>query len=1656
MKSFYWTTLVVFFCLSANAVLLAQSPTPLTQKFDAYQQIYTQEKIYAETDRTLYQGGEMIWFKVWITTAKNTPSLISDKVYAELLTPKGEVLQKLLLFNNAGTAHNGFKLPTHAVGGIYTLRVYTDWMKNFDESHYFEKQLTLQKVELPAVLMKLDFEQEAYGSGSLVAAKFEARNKQNQPLAYQPIIYRVQLDGQVVATHKTYTDAQGEAMLSYTLPEGLTSNDNLLNVIIKHQGETESISRSAPIVLGNLDVQLLPEGGNLVAGYPNRVAIKVLNEFGKPADVTAILVDQKGKQLQQFSTYHQGMGAFVFTPAAEQQYHIKVLEPTNIKATYTLPKANQKSVGIFVQNNDKKSLQLDVYNPEKKPLTLLIQQQGTILLEQKISAQNQLQNIRLATSKLPVGIVQLTVFDESQNPKAERLIFVNKHRKIKTEIKTDKAVYLPRELVKVDLKVTDETGKGVRGDFSMAVVDDKNLTFADDKQDNLLSCLLLSSDLKGEVYEPNFYFDDSEIKADTALDYVLLTHGWRRYEWEQVFQLVDTMPARKLKYVKGIMQHDGFALRKQKIYISQNEPCYDDSCSVKIVETDAQGRFIFNAAGLQFPIFLNTQYKGYDVSKLIANYNSTDSTTSTSIFFPIGDFREVSGKLEHIDKTNTPKLCRVYLWNANRQQFVDSTYTDMQGRFIFDNMPYGAYAFIIPSQQKNADIYRFILYPSQNVYTKIVTTNLDGILKKSESWKKQISSTLMQQYDSLPSVTRYNYSLTRIDTSAHYSSNKQVGKNNTYTIAPRHILRTLTAEEIRRFGYVNSAPSPTYDVIQPYRDESLGSSGSRHTSNETYIDGARVVGDFGAAVDIDVAALPQTEFADAATAIASESAAPPMDTIIELVQVPTKSYSTKESGKELYDLYSTHEMARPTPTGYTTDITYKAKETTAFINRFVIASNSKRFNLEKYSAQKRFYAPKYQTEIEKEHYNTDNRTTLYWNASIRTDATGKNTKPIQYYNADGVTTYQITVNGIGQQGELAAAQQSYTTQVPFEMLAALPTLLTQDDEVQVAVQLHNNTHEVIEGKLSVNPSDELSVRYNEEEEIRIEPNSTTIVTLPVKAMLAINYTSLRLSFVTTSGKSQTLNFRPKIKERGFSRSLSFAKKDSVLHHSFVIGNYNENSLESHLTINTNIFGELLESVAGILQEPHGCFEQVSSSNYPNILALQLLQKAGATNPKIEIDAHTYLKNGYEKLVQYEIEGGGFDWFGHGPAHEGLTAYGLAQFEDMKAVYPAIDEAMIDRTKAFLLSRKDGKGGFLQNKGKYGFSGERKAVFDAYITWALTKSGVTDLELELQTNTTLALASKDLYLLSLMALANQNVGNKKEARQLADAIKKVFAKKALSKINAAATLTNSGGNANHIETISWAGLALLQTEQHEPALLNQIADDLMGYKQYGRYGNSQSTVLALQYLVAFQPSTKELPNPVQEVLITINGQKAIRVDFGKTNRQQINESIVPFLKKGKNTIQVSSLSGQAVWVNLKAKWYVDAPESNKQCALQLKTKLEQPKTELGNTVRLAVRLQNKTNTVLSSPMAIIGIPAGASLQPWQLKQLQEERVFDYYEIKDNLLYLYFDQMDVRQVHQIGLDLKTETTGNFAAPASCAYLYYTDEYKHWVASPYLNIH
>lgn len=1411
----------------------------LKAKLDAFNNDMPEDRVYVQFDKPFYQPGETVWFSAYVRNATDMkPSTKSDIVHVELISPKGNVERHIKLVAKNGQAAGDLQLGQDIAGGIYKVKAYTNWQKNETTETFFEKDLQVQEFVLPALKMKLDFERKAFGSGDEVVAKVNLNTNENKPLSNYRFRYVASLDGSKLLEQASETDAEGTGYLRFNLPKDLKTNDGLLNVLIDYQGSTESVSRSIPIVLNKINFTMYPEGGDLVNGLPSHVAFRALNEFNKPADVEGIVITAKGSQVETFSSFHMGMGAFELKPQAGEKYYVKITKPEGIKETFELPEPLTRGYVLNADGAKNGQMDLTIHTTESEELSLVAQVRGKIYYATAFNAITGPNKITIPTTQFPMGVSQVTLFDSKGIARAERLVFVNKSKQLNISVTTDKEKYLPREKVKMTVSVKDDRGLPMPASLSMSVTNDQLLAFADDRSGNILSKLFLEQDIKDKVEEPGFYFDKKEAKADEALDYLLMTSGWRRFTWEQLTN--GQMP-----YVKNFAEQ---AIISGTIYdASTSKPIAKASVKVQghAVLTNEQGQFTLKNIEPEFPLTLQYTADGY-------TQNSQ------------------------------------YLYDYGQNQFV----------YMYNTNYY-------------KDYYN---YPS-------VTPT--GNNSNGKKYAMKAPKANMRLEEEVP-----------------------VAANDNMVFAG--VNEVVDAVELK-------------DVEKDKADKNLEKQ--------------------------------------------------------ELANKKKKEEAKEEVGDERFAKLNKNAglVANNQPAGY-----YRARQ---------------------------FAAPVYD-KPENVERRTDFRSTVYWNGNIEVDHTGK--KTLEFYNSDDITSFRATVEGLSSDGMVGHSEMTYFTQLPFAMSTKVPVEVTTGDIVSIPVTLKNNTTGPLGGLMNITAPEGLVA-------VGTTPNSQTIMpgkaktiyleykvaSKPGKGDFTVSFKSCGLADAFT----QTIRMVPK----GFPVTASFSGQDIEKTYTVDLEHLVDGSVKASLTAYPSVVNDLLTGIDGILREPGGCFEQTSMSSYPNTMVLDYLKTTDTKDEKSYSKATSLLEKGYNRLTTFETKDKGYEWFGSSPGHEALTAYGLMQFADMKRVGGNVDQGMLDRTAKWLMSRKDGKGGFQRNQRALdNFGRGSDDITNAYIVYALTDAGYNDLSKEIDNSFDKALQGKDPYMLGMMANAMYKSGDTKRGDKLMEMLKGTQAADG-SFTGLTHSITHSTGQSLTIETTSLAVMAMLkQNPRNQPAITKAVQYLVNSRSGYGTFGNTQGTVLALKALTDYAKASKRTPDD-GTVEFYVDGKKVAEKSYTAGEKNNIEMSgLEQYIGPGKHDLKVKFKgTKEALPYAVAVSYNTTLPNSAKECAVSLVTKLASKTANVGETVRLTATLKNTTTDAVASPIAIIGIPAGFTVQPWQLKEMQEKGTFDYYELIGNNVVVYYRAMKGSEVKNINFDLKAEVPGEYDAPASAGYLYYTNEYKSWSA-------
>jgi len=301
-----------------------------------------------------------------------------------------------------------------------------------------------------------------------------------------------------------------------------------------------NVKRPVQMQNNKADIRFLPEGGSLVTGIRSKVAFKAIGTNGQGINVKGKIVDNKNNKITEFESIHLGMGYFFLKPEDGRSYQAQLTYADGTKNIIDLPAPEPKGIVLTVNNDNLPDASVKVltnsayYKENKnKDYTLIIHSGGvaTSIVRTLDSASVSLEILK---RHLASGIATVTLFSPTGEPLCERLFFVQNFDQLNLAAVSDKAVYGKREKVNIKLNVLNRAGDPVAGHFSVSVTDESKVPVDENNESTIVNNLLLTSDLKGYVEQPNYYFADTSTKARKTLDVLMLTQGYRRFEWKQV------------------------------------------------------------------------------------------------------------------------------------------------------------------------------------------------------------------------------------------------------------------------------------------------------------------------------------------------------------------------------------------------------------------------------------------------------------------------------------------------------------------------------------------------------------------------------------------------------------------------------------------------------------------------------------------------------------------------------------------------------------------------------------------------------------------------------------------------------------------------------------------------------------------------------------------------------------------------------------------------------------------------------------------------------------------------------------------------------------------------------------------------------------------
>ncbi|MCO6456978.1 MAG: hypothetical protein J5I93_16890 [Pirellulaceae bacterium] len=695
--------------------------------------------------------------------------------------------------------------------------------------------------------------------------------------------------------------------------------------------------------------------------------------------------------------------------------------------------------------------------------------------------------------------------------------------------------------------------------------------------------------------------------------------------------------------------------------------------------------------------------------------------------------------------------------------------------------------------------------------------------------------------------------------------------------------------------------------------------------------------------------------------------------------------------------------------------------------------------------------------------------TLLWRPELITNDAGL--AELEFDLADSITTWRLTTSAVSAQGQLGGARFPIRVFQPFFVDLDLPVALTRHDEVAVPVVVYNYLDEPQEVEIELVRDDWFELLPTAGEEgaaagaaqedeqaavtskrtLRLQPGEVRSVRFPLRALQVGRH---RLEVSARGGEvADAVRREVEVVPNGQrTEQVHSGRLSQPLELQLdVPDDVVPGSATAVVTLHSSSFSQVVEGLDAILRMPHGCFEQTSSTTYPNVLALQYLRSTGLAAPEIEARARQYIHVGYQRLLSFEVPGGGFDWYGRPPADEALTAYGLLEFHDMAQVHD-VDPDVVQRTRRWLLDQRAADGSW---SGSDRFAAGRTSDEDAalgttaYVAWSVFSAGPAGPDDQRTLDFLLARDPRsinDPYLVALLlsALAAMDPRHPSLDAYVArlDQLKQVDEQQNQiwwSQGEGGRTMFFGSGPAGDVEATAMATLALLQVNRYADLVRGALHWLVAHQDAAGTWHSTQATVLALKALL--QGSGSQLPGDSRSYEVLLDGQTVRSIEVTPDQLGVVQRVELPALAPGSHPLLLRDATGSGSGYHVAFRYYRDVPEVPAEQA-PLSISLQYDRQRLAVDERLTATAVVTNNLAEAAPMVMLDLPVppGFRAEAEEFDELVGAERIARYQITPRQVIVYLRRLDAGASLELRYRLRATMPVKVSVPAAEAYEYY----------------
>ena len=687
--------------------------------------------------------------------------------------------------------------------------------------------------------------------------------------------------------------------------------------------------------------------------------------------------------------------------------------------------------------------------------------------------------------------------------------------------------------------------------------------------------------------------------------------------------------------------------------------------------------------------------------------------------------------------------------------------------------------------------------------------------------------------------------------------------------------------------------------------------------------------------------------------------------------------------------------------------------------------------------------------------------TMYWNPQVITGNDGK--AELSFDVADSITTWRMTAMGSSAKGLLGSSTKGLKVFQDFFVDIDLPVSLTQNDQVSIPIAVYNYLPE----------TQKVRIDLTEEPWFKLDGPATKTLTIKANDVTSVYFTitASRIGWHKLTVKAHGTKLSDAIRRdieitpdgKEFRESISDTLEKSVKKTVNIPEGAIADGSNIVVRIYPGVFSQVVEGLDKIFQMPGGCFEQTSSTTYPNILVLDYLKSTKKITPEIQMKAEGFINLGWQRLVSFEVPGGGFSWFGQAPANKVLTAYGLLEFSDMSKVYE-IDERVIDRTAKWLIAQQEKDGSWKPDANylheeSWGNIQHNEILPTAYITWALASippgintwrdAGKPALDKAIAYLKENWRKADNAYTLAIIANAFA-VADKSDPAALGVIEKLVDMKKEEGDMvyweAGVKSFCFSEGKTANLETTGMAAVALMEYGRFPNVVKGALNYIVRGKDPNGTWYSTQATVSCLKALVKSLGKGSE--SFEGNVTVTVNGKQAgsfkITKDDSDVLRQADAKSLV---KPGANTVEISFDGKGTPAYSISSVYYLPWSKVKPEPDAPISIKVDFDRTQLAEKDIVTSSVSVKFNGKGTAGMVIIdlGTPPGFQVLTEDLDDLVKKNVFQKYNMTARQAIIYIEELKSGQEVKFDYRMRAKFPIKARTPKSSVYRYYNPEVR-----------